>query len=94
MLLAQNNRYLRLLGAMGDSAALSKVEGAEYLSRPYLFTLELYSDKKFADLQSYVGQPQGLRIGDKRDARFIHGVITKLQQSGHNEALYRYKVQL
>ncbi|WGL95042.1 type VI secretion system Vgr family protein [Arsenophonus nasoniae] len=94
MLLAQNNRYLQLLGAMGDSAALSKVEGAEYLSHPYLFTLELYSDKKFADLQSYVGHPQGLRIGDERNARYIHGVITKLQQSGHSEALYRYNVQL
>lgn len=94
MLLGQNNRYLQILGSLSNDAALSKVEGDEYLSHPYLFTAKFYSAKKPAELKSCIGKTLGMRVGDEPEHRMIHGVVTKLQQQGCRNGFYYYHAHL
>ncbi|EAN0332950.1 type VI secretion system tip protein VgrG [Salmonella enterica] len=94
MLLGQNNRYLQLLGSLSNDAALSKVEGDEYLSRPYLFTTKFYSAKKPEELKNCIGKPLGARVGDDQERRFIHGIVTELQQQGYWNGFYHYRAHL
>lgn len=93
-LLGQNNRYLQLTGAIKNDAIPGYLEGGEYLSLPYLFQVRLYSDKKNVGLKQYIGQPLSIQLASEPDGRFIHGIVTELQQQGSMDGYYHYNVTL
>jgi type VI secretion system secreted protein VgrG len=85
-------RSVRLTSVLGDKLRFRRMSGAEALSRPFRFELDLASDDPSIHLADLLGTPVAVEVdvlgGGKR---WFHGLVSRFALSGHehDEALYR-----
>ena len=67
-----------------DVLSLDTLEGAEYLSEPFLFELSMHTAQDFVDAAGLVGKPAHVTLvdGDGKE-RYIHGIVTRFSQNEH-----------
>ncbi len=79
-----------------DTFAVVRMSGAEELSRPYWFELELLSDNKDIQFAAVMHKAGTLEIvGAGEESTLYHGMVTRFQQLQEVErrALYRVRVE-
>jgi type VI secretion system secreted protein VgrG len=97
MALTQDKRLISFHSNLGDNALLlQSFNGVEGLSRLFSFNLELLSEQSSIKFDKIVGQPAAIRIllGDGKQYRYIHGIISRFSQGSREHDLYRYRAQL
>jgi type VI secretion system secreted protein VgrG len=76
------NWSLQLTTPLGaDVLLLESLEGAEYLSEPFLFELSMLTEQDTVYASALVGKPAHVTLVDgDGNKRFIHGIVTRFSQ--------------
>lgn len=84
VLMNQDNRFIGWVGDCAAQWALLSVTGEEAVSTPYRWVAR-FTTADGADASSWLGKEVACRIGDQNQQRFVHGVVTQLEQEHHQE---------
>jgi type VI secretion system secreted protein VgrG len=92
----QKDRPLRVETVLGEDALLLEgYQGAEALSRPFAFTLELLSTEPALDGQDILGTPLSIFLRlPGGDERTLHGRVRRFSRVGRWEELTRYRAEV
>src|SRR5262245_19320119 len=88
MAFTQDNRQIAIKTELGkDAVLLRSLIGTEWVSEPFRFELELLAQNQNLDVAPLLGRPAtiSMRVPGKNDRtfeRFIHGLITRVTQTG------------
>ncbi|MGE3540632.1 MAG: type VI secretion system Vgr family protein [Candidatus Tectimicrobiota bacterium] len=96
MNLSQDNLQLTVSTPLGDDTLqLRSIQGEEQLSGLFHYTLHLVSTQNDLDFASIVGQnlTVTMHLADGR-ARYIHGLVSRFVQAGHDEQFTTYYAEL
>ncbi len=80
----------------GDALLLSRFEGVEEISTPFVFTVDLLSEQgKDISITSMLMKPLVLELDTGSGMRYIHGIIRRfIQQDIDPRGLYRYRAEI
>lgn len=81
-LIGQKNRLISFVGDAADKFILREIEGEEGLSAPYCYQLRFHSELSGDDMTVFLGQELACKIGQKKESRYIHGVLTHIRSTG------------
>ena len=81
-------------GGPPDKLLVAAFEGDEAISRPFRFEIELVSNDGAIDLNSLIGKPGLLTIGEAAGIRHVHGVILRFKQLSRDKGFAAYEVVL
>jgi type VI secretion system secreted protein VgrG len=67
-----------------DVLTLESLEGAEYLSEPFLFELSMLTDQDSVDASALIGKAAHVTLVDgDGNKRYVHGLVTRFAQNEH-----------
>src|SRR5262245_57689385 len=77
---SQGKRFLQLSTNLGrDALILTKFTGAEKLSNPFHFSLEMFSENTLIDAKTLIGTPVGITLNSGSTPRYFHGIIRSFE---------------
>lgn len=89
----QLHRFLRLKSPLSDDVLLIKrMTGVERLGRPFVYTLDLFSEDPEIGFDKVVGQPVTIHVDTSRTTtRYFNGFISSFEQveADQRKAVYR-----
>src|SRR5262245_59041659 len=78
MTFKQENRTLSISTKAGGDVLLSGFSGAEFVSSPFAFEVDLFTSKESIDVGSLLGTGAAIQIKSKEHTRVIHGLLTRV----------------
>src|SRR5215510_13788027 len=92
----QAQRPFAFSGEIGeDVLLLTGFNGSEWVSRPYVFTLDLISENKSISPSSVLGKWANVKIVlPGSGERFIHGFISRFGQLNFGDGVTVYRAEL
>jgi type VI secretion system secreted protein VgrG len=92
----QTHRQIAVTTPLGDDRLLlAHVHGAESLSRPFQYELDLLSEDPDIDAEELIGQNVTVRLALPGEAtRYFNGYISQFAQTYREGRLYRYSATL
>jgi type VI secretion system secreted protein VgrG len=93
---SQEKRPIKVKTALGaDELLLSGFSGAEAVSQPFAFTLELLSQNAAVDPKSVLRTPATVTVVlPGGGQRFIHGIVSRFVQLGQQDDLTFYRAEV
>lgn len=86
----QNKRFIRWLGNAANDMLLLKLTGEESISQPYQYSAHFSSSLTSTQLNGYLGKELVCRIGDTERGRYVHGVLTAIQEVNDSQNISHY----
>ena len=77
-----------------DLLRVVRFHGQEEISHLFHFTLEPVSKESELDFAKVLGQPAVLTIQGKPEARYVHGIVSRIEQTGRGVQYTHYQVEL
>jgi type VI secretion system secreted protein VgrG len=92
----QDNRPLRITTPLGkDVLLLERIVGEETVSRPFLFRLDLLSERPDVAASAILGKPVTVQMDFAGgQTRFLNGIVSRFGQAGRDQRLVRYHAEL
>ncbi|CRY56516.1 Rhs element Vgr protein [Yersinia intermedia] len=90
MSVGQDKRFIRWVGNMADDMLLLELTGEESISQPYRYHAHFSSSLTSAQLNHYLGQDVSCQIGDSDRGRYVHGVLTAMQEDNDSQGVSHY----
>lgn len=94
MQLGQAQRLIRWVGDTANDFALFELSGEEQLSQPYCYRAYSRSTQTSAQAARYLGKPLACQIGDAQRSRYIHGVVTALEEVNNMQGISTFVMTL
>lgn len=77
-----------------DEIRVMRFTATEGISQCFTYDLELASFEVTADFEDIVGEPGTLQIHTAHGQRFVHGIISRWEEVGHDRAITYYAARL
>jgi type VI secretion system secreted protein VgrG len=92
----QSPRHIAVATSLGDDVLLlASLHGAETISRPFEYELELLSTKADISAKDLVGKSMTARVDHAHNAsRYFNGIVASFAFDGYHERLARYRAKL
>ncbi|MDR2871127.1 MAG: type VI secretion system tip protein VgrG, partial [Xanthomonadaceae bacterium] len=91
----QDHRTIRIKTALDeDLFVVSRFQGADRVSGPFSYTLELLSPDARLELKQLIGQPVQLFLETDRGDRFFHGYVKEFARTGASGDVVSYCAEL
>lgn len=90
MSVGQDKRFIRWIGDMADDMLLLELTGEESISQPYRYRAHFSSSLTSSELNRYLGQDVACQIGNTERGRYVHGVLTAMQEVNDSQDISHY----
>jgi type VI secretion system secreted protein VgrG len=91
----QNGPFKVVSPLGGDTLLFSSMSGEEAVSTPFLFTVDMLSDKQSIDATQMLRQPLVIELSMDGSTRYIHGLIRRfIEQDSAYSSLYAYRAEI
>jgi type VI secretion system secreted protein VgrG len=81
-------------GGAADKLRVASFTGAEAMSAPFLFHLELVSTDRAIDFTTVVGKQSALTIAGPAGKRHVHGVVSRFEAKSNGSRFATYEADL
>lgn len=90
MFYGKEKRFLRFTGEIAEKSVLTRLSGEESLSACYKYDLDFISEQKPENMLRFLGKEICCEIRDGEMHRYIHGILTSLQEHRHTSSQCEY----
>ncbi|HHL2712510.1 TPA: type VI secretion system Vgr family protein [Yersinia enterocolitica] len=94
MQLGQAQRLIRWVGDIANDFALFEITGEEHFSQPYCYRACSRTAQTSEEVAHYLGKSLACQIGDAQRGRYIHGVVTALEEVNNTQGISTFMMTL
>lgn len=83
----QDNRFIRFVGEAANTLTLMSIEGEERFSAPYRYQIRFRTALTSENMGRYFGKELACEVGRGKVTRYVHGVLTHLEEVNNVEGI-------